>query len=49
MNVFKEHGGLEGLEGLEYNQNESLRAQADNILEVYFYKEDKELFLEVYT
>jgi len=43
VNTFKKHGGLEGLEGLEYIENESLRAQTDNILEVYFYKEDKEL------
>jgi hypothetical protein len=41
VKIFQECGGMEGLEGLEYNDNDALRAQADNILDVYFYKEDK--------
>jgi hypothetical protein len=40
VQMFQDGGGLESLEGLEYNNNESLRVHADNILDVYFYKED---------
>jgi hypothetical protein len=39
VKVFEESGGLLGLETLEYNNNELLRNQADNILDTYFYKE----------
>jgi len=37
---FEELGILDGLEGLEYNNDDSLRAHADSILDTYFYKED---------
>jgi hypothetical protein len=39
VKIFEENGGLAGLETLEYNDNERLRTQADNILDTYFYKE----------
>lgn len=42
VQVFESAGGLEGLEGLEYNSNDMLREQADSILDVFFYKEDKQ-------
>jgi len=40
VKTFKELGGLDGMEGLEYNNDEVLRGHADNILDTYFYKED---------
>jgi len=43
VKIFQECGGMEGLEGLEYNDNDALRGQADNILDVYFYKEGKDV------
>jgi len=41
VKVFEDNGGLVGLEGLEYNNNDMLRTQADSILDTYFYKEDQ--------
>lgn len=43
VQMFESSGGLEGLEGLEYNSNDMLREQADSILDVFFYKEDKQV------
>jgi len=40
--VFEDNGGLNGLETLEYNDNDLLRAEADSILDTYFYKEEND-------
>ena len=41
MKAFEDSGGLVGLETLEYANNETLRQQADGILNTYFYKDDE--------
>jgi len=41
VKAFEDSGGLVGLETLEYANNETLRQQADGILNTYFYKDDE--------
>ena len=41
--MFEEAGGLDCLELLEYHANDELRVKTNQILDVYFYKEDLEV------
>ncbi|XP_064612301.1 uncharacterized protein LOC135476260 [Liolophura sinensis] len=41
--IFEASGGLTALEALEYHSNEKLRQETCELLENYFYQEDKEL------
>ena len=38
--LVEEAGGMEGLETLEYHQNQELREHCNHILETYFYGEN---------